>query len=61
MGEAGVISFDRERVEALLLDQPWIVYRLMQAIVQAAHQILRRMNVQYIEMANYVTKQHGRY
>ena len=61
VGEAGVISFDRDRVEALLQDQPWIVYRLMQAIVQAVHQILRRMNAQYVEMANYITKQHGRY
>ena len=25
------------------------------------HGILRRMNLQYVEMTNYITKQHGRY
>jgi hypothetical protein len=34
---------------------------MMQTIVQAVHQILRRMNAQYVEMSNYITKQHGRY
>lgn len=61
VGEAAVISFERERIEGLLQENPWIVYRLMQTIVQAVHQILRRMNAQYVEMANYITKQHGRY
>jgi CRP-like cAMP-binding protein len=61
VGETRVLSFDRGEVEALLDQHPWVVYRLMQTIVQAVHQILRRMNTQYVEMANYITKQHGRY
>lgn len=61
VGEAAVISFEREKIEHLLQENPWVVYRLMQTIVQAVHQILRRMNAQYVEMANYITKQHGRY
>jgi CRP-like cAMP-binding protein len=61
VGDTTVYSFERERMEALLESHPWTVYRLMQTIVQAVHQILRRMNVQYVEMSNYITKQHGRY
>jgi CRP-like cAMP-binding protein len=61
VGDTTVYSFDRERLEALLESSPWVVYRLMQTIVQAVHQILRRMNNQYVEMTNYITKQHGRY
>jgi hypothetical protein len=25
------------------------------------HGTLRRMNIQYVEMSNYINKQHGRY
>jgi CRP-like cAMP-binding protein len=61
VGDTTVYSFDRERIEGLLDAAPWVVYRLMQTIVQAVHQILRRMNNQHVEMTNYITKQHGRY
>ena len=61
VGETKVFSFERERLEALLTEHPWVVYRLMQSIVQVVHDIVRRMNNQYVEMTNYITKQHGRY
>jgi len=61
VGDTTVFSFERERLEGLLEEHPWVVYRMMQTIVQAVHQILRRMNAQYVEMSNYITKQHGRY
>jgi CRP-like cAMP-binding protein len=61
VGDTTVISFGRERLEGILETQPWVVYRLMQTIVQVVHQIVRRMNTQYVEMTNYITKQHGRY
>ena len=61
VGETTVFTFEREKLEALLESQPWVVYRLMQSIVQAVHDILRRMNNQYVDMTNYITKQHGRF
>lgn len=61
IGESKVCSFDRERFESLLESDPWIVYRVMQNIVSVGHDILRRMNTQFVEMSNYISKAHGRY
>jgi CRP-like cAMP-binding protein len=61
VGETTVFSFARDKLEEVLEKDPWVVYRLMQTIVQAVHDILRRMNNQYVDMTNYITKQHGRY
>ncbi len=61
IGTTKVCSFAREKFESLLDEEPWIVYRVMQNIIQAVHDILRRMNAQYVEMSNYISKQHGRY
>lgn len=61
VGETKIFSFARENLEAELQEHPWMVYRLMQSIVQVVHDILRRMNNQYVELTNYITKQHGRY
>ena len=33
----------------------------MRAIVRSVHAILTRMNLEYVELTNYITKQHGRY
>ena len=31
------------------------------SLVRTVHAILLRMNLQYVELTNYITKQHGRY
>ena len=51
----GIVTSRYPEVYALL------VYRVMRAIMREVHGILRRMNVQYVELTNYITKQHGRY
>lgn len=56
-----LISLDRRDLEALLEVDPDLVYQVMRSVVRAAHRILGRMNAQYVEMSNYITKQHGRY
>ncbi len=61
IGPTQVFSLPRDRLEELLSTQPMIVYLAMRAIVREVHSILRRMNVQYVEMNNYIAKQHGRY
>ena len=45
----------------LLHEEPDLVYKVMRAIIRTVHGILRRMNAQYVEMQNYITRQHGRY
>lgn len=60
-GPTQVISLTRERIESLLAVDPWIVYRVMRAIVRTVHEIQRRLSVQQAELSNYIYKQHGRY
>lgn len=61
LGETETYGLQREALESLLESHPVVVYRVMRAIVRTVHAILLRMNLQQIELTNYVTKQHGRY
>ncbi len=61
IGPTQVFTLSRDKLEELIPTHPLIVYRVMRAIVREVHGILRRMNVQYVELTNYITKQHGRY
>ena len=56
-----LITLDRKALEQLLKKNPDIVYQVMRSVVRAAHRILGRMNTQFVEMNNYISKQHGRY
>ncbi|NBB83146.1 MAG: cyclic nucleotide-binding domain-containing protein [Alphaproteobacteria bacterium] len=59
LGRTQVCSFEREAFESLLPDDPWLVYRVMQNIVQVGQDILRRMNAQYVELTKYVYRSHA--
>jgi len=61
VGDTRVFSLERESLESLLEVRPRLVYEVMRNVVREVHGILRRMNTQYVEMTNYITKQHGRY
>ena len=61
MGNCELISLDRASFEGLLQQDPDLVYKVMRAIMRTVHGILRRMNTQYVELTNYIAKQHGRY
>lgn len=61
LGYAEVFSLARQDLERLLNDDPKLVYQVMRAITRTVHAILRRMNMQFIEMTNYLTRNHGRY
>ena len=56
-----VLSLERQALEALLDRAPWIVYRVMRAIIRTAHDIQRRLSMQSVELTNYIYKQHGKY
>lgn len=56
-----LIALDREGLESLLQTDPEIVYQAMRSVVRTAHRILGRMNMQFVEMSNYISHQHGRY
>ena len=60
-GPTRVFSLEREKLESLLDEHPWTVYRVMRAIFRVVHGILNRMAVQTSELTNYIFKQHGKY
>jgi len=54
MGNCNLLRLERTSLEAL-------VYKVMRAIVRTVHRILRNMNIQQVELTNYITRQNGRY
>jgi CRP-like cAMP-binding protein len=56
-----ILSLKREDFEKLVDDNPRLVYKVMRAITRSAHGIVQRMNHEFIEVSNYIFKQHGRY
>jgi len=61
IGPTRVLGLERQKLEALLLERPEIVYRVMRAIVRTVHEIQRRISMQSVELTNYIYKQHGKY
>ncbi len=49
-----LLLLDRKRFEALLNSQPAIAYYVMRGIVRYVHGIVRRLNMQTVEMTNYL-------
>jgi CRP-like cAMP-binding protein len=56
-----VLSIARNEFEKIVDVHPQLVYKIMRAIARSAHRIVHRMNLQFVELSNYVFKQHGRY
>jgi len=61
IGTTRILSLSRDSLESLIETHPHLVYKLMQTIIRVVHKILTRMNQQYVEMNNYISKQNGRY
>lgn len=61
VGRSLVVSLRREDLESVLERNPALVYAVMRGIVRSVHRILRDMNLQFVELSNYITKSHGRY
>lgn len=59
--DSKVILLERARFESLLNTHPATVYYVMRAIVRHVHGIVRRMNMQSVEMSNYIHRTGGRY
>jgi CRP-like cAMP-binding protein len=61
LGNCELIRLERGSFEELLKTDTELTYKVMRAIVREVHRILRGMNTQYMEMSNYISRQHGRY
>lgn len=56
-----VLSLKREDFESIVDEHPRLTYKVMRAIARSTHRIVHRMNSEFIELNNYIFKQHGRY
>ena len=59
--DSQVLSLTRADFENIVEQNPQLVYKVMRAVARSAHRIVHRMNHQFIELNNYIFKQHGRY
>ena len=59
--DSRVISLERKDFEAIVDENPQLVYKVMRAVARSAHRIMHQMNDEFIELSNYIFKQHGRY
>ena len=56
-----VVSLTREAFEGIIESHPQLVYKVMRVVARSAHRIVHRMNTEFVELSNYIFKQHGRY
>jgi CRP/FNR family cyclic AMP-dependent transcriptional regulator len=59
--DSQVLSLKRADFENIVTENPQLVYKVMRAVARSAHRIVHRMNYEFIELSNYIFKQHGRY
>jgi CRP-like cAMP-binding protein len=53
--ESCVISLRRESIESLIESHPWVVYKVMRAVVRSAHGTVRSLDTAYADMVHYVS------
>jgi CRP-like cAMP-binding protein len=56
-----VLTLHRDVLEQIVDKHPQLVYKIMKMIIRSVHRTLLRMNQQFVEMNNYIMKEHGRY
>lgn len=61
LSDGQVLSLTRESFEKLIDKDPQLVYKVMRAVARSAHRIVHQMNHEFMELNNYIFKQHGRY
>ncbi len=61
LSDSHVLSLKRADFESVVNDHPRLAYLVMRAVTRSVHKIVHRMNHQFIELNNYIFKQHGRY
>ena len=59
--DTDIYTLERSAFESLLATHPALVYKVMRSIIRSVHATLLRMNRQFVEMNNYIMKEHGRY
>jgi CRP-like cAMP-binding protein len=55
------MSLSRDDFETIVDENPQLIYKVLRAVARSAHRIMHQMNHEFIELNNYIFKQHGRY
>lgn len=53
--ECCVIILHRQQLESLLSVDPWLVYKVMRAIVRSAHRTVDKMDTTYSDLMHYIS------
>ena len=56
-----VLTLHRDALEGMVDAHPQLVFKVMKMIIRSVHRTLLSMNRQFVEMNNYIMKEHGRY
>ncbi|HHJ36780.1 MAG TPA: cyclic nucleotide-binding domain-containing protein [Gammaproteobacteria bacterium] len=60
-GESHVLELHRDALESMIDEHPRLMYKIMKMIIKSVHRTMLQMNRQFVEMNNYIMKEHGRY
>ena len=60
-GPTEVLVLDRRDFETLVEPEPRVVYKVMRAIMRAAHKVQRRLALQMRDLENYLYRTGGKY
>jgi len=61
LSDSKIISLARDDFETIVDENPQLIYKVLRAVARSAHRIVHQMNHEFIELNNYIFKQHGRY
>lgn len=59
VGDTEVLTLERAQLEALLIDHPILVYKVMRSIIYSIRQVIRRMNQQQQQLMGYINQGGG--
>ena len=61
LSDSKIMSLARADFESIIDKNPQLIYKVLRAVARSAHRIMQQMNHEFIELNNYIFKQHGRY
>jgi len=61
LSDSKIMSLARDDFETIIDKNPQLIYKVLRAVARSAHRIMHQMNHEFIELNNYIFKQHGRY
>ena len=56
-----VLELHRDALEEKIDAHPQLTYKVMKMIIRSVHKTMIQMNRQFVEMNNYIMREHGRY